>query len=462
MSGSAGSCEAPIDRCVDRCSGLQHLVRAGRYTLSAEEGGADLSGLAEVEVLIVGAGGTGSEILHLLAMSGFARLTILDMDRIELSNLNRQFLFQEKDIGAFKSDVAAAFVRARCPGVAIHAVVGSAEEQSDDFYRRFDLIFLALDSNAVRHWVNRKVVELGTWEVVPRAAVPGLAAADAHAAPFVRVLRACTPLVDVGTEGYRGHTKFRHPPRLPCLACAMDPTPGEEKVPMCTLHTIPRLPQHCVLYAKEKLWRDAFPDTDLDADREEHIRWLTEQARQRQREFGIHGDITEKYVLGVVKNVVPAVGFTNAFVAGQAVTEVVKRFTGVGESREVFWVYSGLNGSFLMATAETGLPSCPVCGPVPVLALRADMTLAEVRAAAAAQLRLTVTAAAPLLWTGPGGRLIQAPAGAAGDAMTLLSLFAQAGAEPYLREQWCTDAVLPYMTITAEERSCQVLCKCTL
>src|SRR5688572_13009664 len=71
--------------------------------------------LREASVLVVGAGGLGCPALHYLAGAGIGRIGVVDFDKIELSNLHRQLLFTEADIGKFKAEIAGEKLRSIAP-----------------------------------------------------------------------------------------------------------------------------------------------------------------------------------------------------------------------------------------------------------------------------------------------------------------------------------------------------------
>ena len=103
------------------------------------------------------------------------------LDTIDLSNLNRQFLFRKQDIGKFKAEVAARFVENRVEGVSITPHNCRIQDFDADFYKQFQIIICGLDSIEARRWINAMLVSI--------------AEEDSESADAIK------PLIDGGTEG---------------------------------------------------------------------------------------------------------------------------------------------------------------------------------------------------------------------------------------------------------------------
>ena len=211
------------------------------------------------------------------------------MDTVDVSNLNRQFLFRHADVGRYKAEVAAQFVEKRVAGVRITPYCGKIQDKDDTYYMQFNLVVCGLDSIEARRWINATLVGLVDEE-------------DPES---------LKPLIDGGTEGFKGQSKVILPTMTSCIECQLDMHAPRETVPLCTLATIPRQPEHCIEWAHIIAWPEERKDEPLDTDDPEHISWLYERSLQRAAEFNIAG-VTYSMTQGVVKNIIPAIASTNA------------------------------------------------------------------------------------------------------------------------------------------------------
>jgi ubiquitin-activating enzyme E1 C len=101
-------------------------------------------------------------------------------DTIDVSNLNRQFLFREADVGKSKAEVAAAFVEKRVKGVKITPFNGKIQDKDEEYYMQFKMVVCGLDSIEARRWINATLVDMVDMETGPES---------------------LKPLIDGGTEG---------------------------------------------------------------------------------------------------------------------------------------------------------------------------------------------------------------------------------------------------------------------
>jgi len=116
----------------------------------------DQKKLQTARVLVIGAGALGNEILKNLALLGFERITVVDLDKIEESNLSRTILYRSSDIGSYKADVAARSVAALAPHAKVKSIVANVVQDCGlGIFAWSDVIIAGLDNREARLWINR-------------------------------------------------------------------------------------------------------------------------------------------------------------------------------------------------------------------------------------------------------------------------------------------------------------------
>ncbi|CAK8561041.1 unnamed protein product [Lathyrus sativus] len=197
---------------------------------------ASSSVIKDAKVLMVGAGGIGCELLKTLALSGFSDIHIIDMDTIEVSNLNRQFLFRQSHVGQSKAKVARDAVLKFRPKINITSYHANVKDPDFDvdFFKEFNVVLNGLDNLDARRHVNRLCL-----------------AAD-------------VPLVESGTTGFLGQVTVHVKGRTECYEC--QPKPAPKTYPVCTITSTPSKFVHCIVWAKELLFSKLFGDKNQDND----------------------------------------------------------------------------------------------------------------------------------------------------------------------------------------------------
>ncbi|KDD76049.1 ThiF family protein, partial [Helicosporidium sp. ATCC 50920] len=216
---------------VSEAEAARATKEAGRYADQQAVFGAALQRrLQELNVFVVGAGALGCELLKNLALMGVAvdeagLVTVTDDDTIERSNLSRQFLFRDWDIGSAKSAVAAAAATVINRSLKIRALQNRVSPDSeavfdDAFWRRCDVVLNALDNVPARLYVDARCVYYGR------------------------------PLLESGTLGPKVNTQAVVPRMTENYGASRDPP--EKQAPMCTLHSFPHNISHCLTYARSE------------------------------------------------------------------------------------------------------------------------------------------------------------------------------------------------------------------
>lgn len=130
-------------------------IRYSRHFQLPEIGKNGQEKLLNSRVLIVGAGGLGSPVIQYLAAAGVGYLEIIDQDKIELSNLQRQVIFKTKDINQYKSDIAAHEAMEINPGIKCISHSNSLSNQNAiELISGVDLVIDCTDNFPTRYLIN--------------------------------------------------------------------------------------------------------------------------------------------------------------------------------------------------------------------------------------------------------------------------------------------------------------------
>ncbi|XP_011047920.1 PREDICTED: SUMO-activating enzyme subunit 2 isoform X3 [Populus euphratica] len=152
------------------------------------------------------------------------------MDTIEVSNLNRQFLFRQSHVGQSKAKVARDAVLRFRPHISITPYHANAKDSNFnvDFFKQFNVVLNGLDNLDARRHVNRLC------------------------------LAAEVPLVESGTTGFLGQVTVQVKGKTECYEC--QPKPAPKTYPVCTITSTPSKFVHCIVWAKELLFAKLFGD----------------------------------------------------------------------------------------------------------------------------------------------------------------------------------------------------------
>jgi len=181
------------------------LERYARHIVLREVGGPGQRALKNARVLVVGAGGLGAPVMTYLGAAGVGTIGVIDDDVVELSNLQRQVIHRDGDIGIPKVHSAAAAIRALNPHIEMRPYHRRlTDEIAVDLFAEYDIVMDGTDNSETRHLVNRAAVAAGK------------------------------PLISGALTQWEGQLSVFDPAHgAPCYACVFPDIPADGLAPSC-------------------------------------------------------------------------------------------------------------------------------------------------------------------------------------------------------------------------------------
>lgn len=159
--------------------------------------------LAKSRVAVIGAGGLGSPVIKYLAAAGVGEIIVVDRDVVSLSDLNRQILYSESDVGRKKVEVVCEKIRRFNSAINIECLdVIFDEDSGKEIVKRVDIVVDAVDNWETRYAINSLCVSLKK------------------------------PFVHAGISGWYGQITTILPGKTPCLSCLIPKPIPKRKIPV--------------------------------------------------------------------------------------------------------------------------------------------------------------------------------------------------------------------------------------
>ena len=181
------------------------LNRYARHIVLREVGGAGQKALKHAQVLVIGAGGLGAPVLQYLAAAGVGTIGVIDDDRVENANLQRQVIHPDSAIGMPKVFSAQKAMQAQNPFVTVRPYHRRlTAEIADELVAEYDLVIDGCDNFETRYLVNAACVRAGV------------------------------PLISGALSQWEGQLSVFDPARgAPCYQCIFDKAPAPHLAPSC-------------------------------------------------------------------------------------------------------------------------------------------------------------------------------------------------------------------------------------
>lgn len=270
-----------------------------------------------------------------------------------MTNLNRQFLFSDEDIGKPKATTAIKYIETHFPNIPIRLIplVCDLTTLNIEFYEQFDFIISGLDAIKPRRFINEIIIQI------------------VCKSTFEKVI----PFIDGGTEGLKGHVKTILPGFTACWECSINTLPkGQDTLPMCTIINNPRNLKHVIeyvitiIYPLDSIkWDDVFADDKSDKIYQN----ILDASFTRAKEFNIDtSELNLAYVMGVIKRIIPSVSTMNAMIAANTCNEFLKIYHDMIEITDSgtiqannFTILNGAEGCFSYSFQYERLKNCSAC-----------------------------------------------------------------------------------------------------